>query len=165
MYCKLIETLFMQDQASLTTVDVQHFLQTHLPEFKDKKLTLETMFGLTNQTFKVSAESLSPVILQIYSPTLTRKQTLEIIKRIESQEICPKFLFTCEKYRIEEFIQEVDHMYSEDLLGNPKLLEKLFIKLHKLHQVQLPKDLQRSHLYDVLFDEERNRQRLNASCP
>lgn len=56
-------------------------------------------------------------------------------------------------------------MYSEDLFANPKLLEKLFIKLHKLHQIELPKDLQKSHLYDVIFDEEKNRQRLNASCP
>lgn len=74
----------MNNSACYNIEDIQHLLPSHLPEFKGKNLQIQIMVGLTNQTFKVSAESMPSVLFQIYSPTLDKKSTLEIIKRIES---------------------------------------------------------------------------------
>jgi hypothetical protein len=57
----------MKNSASYTMEDIQHLLPAHLPEYKDKKLTIEPMIGLANQTYKVSAESLPSVLFQIYT--------------------------------------------------------------------------------------------------
>lgn len=65
---------------------------------------MEATFGMTNETYKITVEGQHPVIFRILSPMIDRKFENKVLEKLDAKKICPKMLFSCEEYRIEQYI-------------------------------------------------------------
>lgn len=55
---------------------------------------MEATFGMTNETYKITAEGLHPVIFRILSPMIDRKFENKVLEKLVAKKICPKILFS-----------------------------------------------------------------------
>lgn len=83
-----------------------------------------------------------------------RKSENQIISELSKEGIAPESFVMNERYRIEEFVGNAVHPAPETIASDPVVLKLILEKVHSLHQIKLPEEIDRNLLLDKIFSPE-----------
>ena len=136
-------------------IDKEEIIRNYLIKinFSFKKIEIWKLNeGLSNEIFFVCVDKKKKIFLKIFKNKIDRVFEDKIIKLVSSMGECAKILESdCKKYRIEEFIENISRISSEDLLTGEflKILGQKIVKFNSLILYN-PEDYKNKNIFLIL---------------
>ena len=80
--------------------DIPFIIQKHIGGYDAHQVVLTPLFGITNQTYKVSAAGKNPLVFRLFQGLFDRKKENMVMAELSARGIAPKCFFMSEIYRI-----------------------------------------------------------------